>query len=294
LDMAPLFLAKEAGFFKDEGLDVETVFFSNPGDNNVALAGGSLQFSTNPFTLPYLANNSGVPMRIISSAGGLGVMQVIIQGSFNVSSMTDLAAYVAEKKHKKLKVGTLKGDTLDMILYKSFRDKGMTYNDFDMVWFNDLLAMVQSFQSKQIDILSFIQPYTTDLVVNHGAKLLTDNSAVWGEGTPNCTVDVMDDFLQKYPVTVKAYLRALRRGYQLEIDDPDRAVSLLTKGSYFKVGPDVLLYAFKNQPKKVVLDPNVPGMMMAITDMVSQGYIKQPGSDIVRTALLDEVESGSK
>ena len=34
LDMAPLFVAKEKGYFKEEGLDVETVFFSNPGDNN--------------------------------------------------------------------------------------------------------------------------------------------------------------------------------------------------------------------------------------------------------------------
>src|SRR5688500_14394325 len=65
LDMAPLFIAKEKGFFKEQGLTVETIFFSNPGDNNAALAGGSIQISVNPFTLPYFANNSGLPMRII-------------------------------------------------------------------------------------------------------------------------------------------------------------------------------------------------------------------------------------
>jgi ABC-type nitrate/sulfonate/bicarbonate transport system substrate-binding protein len=158
LDMAPLFVAKEAGYFADEGLDVDTVFFANPGDNNAALTGGSIHFSTNPFTLPFLGENSGVPMRIVSSAGGLGIMQVIVQGSLGISNLDDLVKYVKDHPGKKLKVATLKGDTLEMILYRAFKSKGLSYDDFDMVWFNDLHAMVDSFRSKQTDILSTSNP----------------------------------------------------------------------------------------------------------------------------------------
>jgi ABC-type nitrate/sulfonate/bicarbonate transport system substrate-binding protein len=39
LDMAPLFVGVESGCFEQNGLAVETVFFTNPGDNNAALAG---------------------------------------------------------------------------------------------------------------------------------------------------------------------------------------------------------------------------------------------------------------
>lgn len=274
LDMAPLFVAKEAGYFAEEGLDLETVFFSNPGDNNAALTGGSIQFSTNPFTLPFLAQNSGIPMQIISSAGGLGIIEVVIQGQFGVANLEQLATYVKANPGKKLKVGTLRGDTLDMILIRAFNKHGLTYDDFDMVWFNDLLAMVQSMQTKQIDILSHIKPYTTDLIVNYGAKSLTDNSEVWGLGTPNCTVAVMDDFLEKYPKTVEAYLTALRRGFELIVENPEKAVDLIEGGNYYKVDPEVLLYAFKNQPKVVMLQPNIDGIMTAINDMVEYGYIK--------------------
>lgn len=42
IDMAPLFVAKESGCFNKQGLDVETLFFANPGDNNAALAGGAI------------------------------------------------------------------------------------------------------------------------------------------------------------------------------------------------------------------------------------------------------------
>ena len=75
--MAPLFVGVESGCFVKNGINVETVAFTNPGDNNAALAGGSIDFSTNPFTLPFFAANSGVPIKTISAAGGWGVMQVI-------------------------------------------------------------------------------------------------------------------------------------------------------------------------------------------------------------------------
>jgi ABC-type nitrate/sulfonate/bicarbonate transport system substrate-binding protein len=291
LDMAPLFLAKEAGYFKEEGLDdVQTVFFSNPGDNNAALAGGSLQFSTNPFTLPYFGVNSGIKMQIISGAGGLGIMEVIIQGEFGISDVKQMVAWIKAHPDKKLKIAVLKGDTLEMIVQKMLADNGLTYKDVEMVWFNDLLAMVQSFQTKQVDILSHIKPYTTEMIVKHGAKSLTTNTEVWGEGTPNCTVAVLDDFAAKYPGTCKAYLRAIRKGFQLLVDNPEKATDILIKGNYYKVDKDVLLYAIKNQPKKVILRANQEGIMLAINAMVKGGYIKEPTKNIINTTFLDEIE----
>lgn len=290
LDMAPLFIAKEAGYFKDAGLDVQTVFFSNPGDNNAALAGGSIQFSTNPFTLPYFAANSGIKMRIISGAGGLGIMEVIIQGELGINDIKQLVAWIKANPGKKLKIAVLKGDTLEMIVQKMLADNGLSYDDVEMVWFNDLLSMVQAFQTKQVDILSHIKPYTTEMIVKHGAKSLCTNTDIWGEGTPNCTVDVMQDFIDKYPGTCKAYLEAIQKGFQLMVDDPEKATDLLVKGNYYKVDKEVLLYAIKNQPKKVLLRPNQDGMMLAINAMVKGGYIEQPKENIINTSFLDEIE----
>ena len=289
LDMAPLFVAKEAGFFEDEGLDVDLAFFSNPGDNNAALAGGSVQFNINPFTLPYFGENSGVPMRIISTAGGLEIIQVVMQGQYEVETIKQLAEWVKNNPNQTLKVGTLRGDTLDMILYRSFAEAGLTYDDFEMIWFNDLLAMVESFRTGDIAILSHIKPYTTDLIVNYDEKVLTNNDEVWGKGTPNTTIVVLEDFLAQYPETVRRYLRATYKGFELIVNNPEQAVELLTGGNYYKIDNDVLLYALKNQPKEVLLHPNVDGMMMAIQDMVQQNYIEQPQQNIVKTDILDAV-----
>jgi len=70
LDMAPLFVGVESGCFKQNGLAVETVVFTNPGDNNAALAGSAIDFNINPFTLPFFAASSGVPIKTIAAAGG--------------------------------------------------------------------------------------------------------------------------------------------------------------------------------------------------------------------------------
>lgn len=291
LDMAPLFIAKENGYFKEEGLDLETVFFSNPGDNNTALAGGSIQFSTNPFTLPYFGENGGVPMRIISSAGGLGIIEVVIQGNLNIETIKQFVDWIKSHPDKKIKIAVLKGDTLEMIVQKLLNDNGLSYDDVEMIWFNDLLAMVQAFQTDQVDVLSHIKPYTTDLIVNKGAISLTNNSEIWGYGTPNCTVAVLEDFANKYPGTVKGYLKALSKGFKFIVDNPNKAAEILDVGNYYKVDRKVLVHAFENQPKEVVLKPNKEGMMQAINALVEMGYIKQPQKDIILSSFLEELNS---
>ncbi len=294
LDMAPLFIAKESGYFKDEGLDVETVFFSNPGDNNTALSGGSIQFSINPFTLPYFADNSGVKMRIISNAGGLSILEVIVQGDLNIENIQQLVDWIKSHPGKKLKIAVLKGDTLEMIIQKMLADNNLSYKDVEMVWFNDLLAMVQSFQTRQVDILSHIKPYTTNMIVNYGARSLCTNTDIWGEGTPNCTQNVMEDFMIKYPGTCKAYLKAIQKGWQLMIDDPQKSTHLLVRGNYYKVDSTVLLHAIQSSPSKVMLTPNMNGMRMAINALAKNGYIKTSNSNIVNMRFVDEIEKGVK
>ncbi len=273
LDMAPMFIAQEAWYFQDEWLDIETVFFTNPWDSNAALAWWSLQFNINPFTLPYLWENQGIPMRIISSAGWLWIIQVVIQWDIWINSLDSLVTFVSNHPDQKLKIWTLRWDTLDMIIYRALLEKWLTYDDFEMIWFNDLLAMVQSFQMNQIDILTHIKPYTTDLVKNYNAIVLTDSDKVWGYATPNTTTIALQWFIDNYPETVKAYLRAQQKWFQLLVNDPAMAVDLLVKWNYYRVDKDVLLYALTNQSKEVILQPNVEWMMIAIWDMEDQWYI---------------------
>lgn len=292
LDMAPLFVAKESDCFTKNGLDVETVFFANPGDNNAALAGGAIDFSTNPFTLPFFAANSGVPIQVIAAAGGWGVMEVIAQGELGLKSMEDLKAFAA-KKGKKLKIATLQGDTLELILTREFKKLDINPDDVELVYFNDLLAMVEAFRSGQTDLLSHIKPYTSQMVATKGATVLTTNAQTWSLNTPNTVVSVLKKTLDQKPAVVTNYLKGLMCGAELINKDPEMAVKLLEKGTYFRVGPDVLLSSFKSAPAPISFVPDVEAVQSVVSELSELGYIKGKTSaaDIFKLDIITSLEA---
>lgn len=274
LDMAPLFVAKEAGFFEKYGLEVEPVFFANPGDNNAALAGGAIDLSINPFTLPFFAANSKVPIRVVSAAGGWGVMQVVADGKLGIKSWKDMAASIKKQPAKKLRIGTLQGDTLELILTRSFETSGIAIDDVRMVYFNDLLAMVDAFRSGELDVLSHIKPYTTDLVVKKGAVVLADNATVWSANTPNCVLSTLDKTLKSRPQIVEGYHKAVLDAAELINKEPEKAIALLQKGTYYRVSSDVVLKAFKTAPAPISFVPDVAAVQTVVSDLTKLGYIK--------------------
>lgn len=291
IDMAPLFVAKESGCFAQQGLDVETVFFANPGDNNAALAGGAIDFSTNPFTLPFFAANSGVPIRVISAAGGWGVMEVVSQGKLGFKSMDDLKGYVKAGKPK-LKIATLQGDTLELILKREFARLGLGDKDVELVYFNDLLAMVESFRSGQVDLLSHIKPYTTDMVVSKGATVLTTNAKTYSTTTPNTVVSVLEKTLKDRPQIVQGYLKGLICAAAIINKQPEKATDLLVKGNYYRVPSKVLLSSLKTAPAPVSFTPDVAAIQSVVDELTKLGYVKGTASaaDIFRLDTIKALE----
>lgn len=295
LDMAPLFVGKEAGCFAKEGLDVETVFFANPGDNNAALAGGEIDFSINPFTLPFFAANAGVPIRTIAGAGGWGIMQVIADGKLGIKSIADLKAYIDKNPDKKLRFASLQGDTLELILTRIFNEQKIPMDNVEMVNFDDLLAMVDAFRSGQADVLSHIKPYTTDFIVNKGATLITDNAAVWTQHTPNTVLSVLDKTLTGKPEVVESYLKGALCAADLINKDPEKAVELITKkdSQYYRVSPEVLLSAFKNAPEPISFVVDLDSIQSVVDDLTALGYMKGTikATDIFRLDTIKKLEA---
>lgn len=291
IDLAPLFVAKESGCFAQQGLDVETVFFANPGDNNAALAGGAIDFSTNPFTLPFFAANSGVPIRVISAAGGWGAVEVVAQGKLGFKTIDDIKAYTKSGKPK-LKIATLQGDTLELILKRDFARLSISEKDVELVYFNDLLAMVESFRSGQVDLLSHIKPYTTDMVVSKGAVVLTSNAKTYSTTTPNSVVSVLEKTLKDRPQVVQAYLKGLRCGAAIINKQPEKAADYLTKGNYYRVDPKVLLQSLKTAPAPVSFTPDVAVIQSVVDELTKLGYVKgtTKAADIFRLDTIKALE----
>jgi ABC-type nitrate/sulfonate/bicarbonate transport system substrate-binding protein len=289
LDMAPLFVGVESGCFKHQGLEVDTRFFANPGDNNAALAGGAIDFSTNPFTLPFFAANSGVPIKVISAAGGWGVMEVIADGKLGLDSIDALAEHVKAGKPK-LTAAVLQGDTLELILVAELAKQGMAPDAIEFVYFNDLLAMVEAFRSGNVDILSHIKPYTSQMVASRGATVLTNNASTWSNHTPNTVVSVLDKTLTERPEVVTGYLKGLICAAEIINTEPEKAIDLLEQGNYFRVSREVLKDAFASAPEPISFTPDVAAVQQVVDALVEMQYVR-PGVSAESIFEIDLIKS---
>ncbi|XGV95220.1 MAG: ABC transporter substrate-binding protein [Leptolyngbya sp. BL-A-14] len=292
LDMAPLFVGVESGCFKQNGLAVETVAFTNPGDNNAALAGKAIDFNINPFTLPFFAASSGVPIKTIAAAGGWGIMQVIAKNEYGIKSTKDLANYIKAHPNQKLKIATLKGDTLELILLDAFKKEGIAVDSVEMVYFDDLLAMVDSFKLGKVDMLSHIKPYTTQFVESGKATVVTDNAKIWSPTTPNTVVSVLENTLTTRPAVIESYLKGMQCAAKIINDTPQKAVTLLKGGNYYRVDDKVLLEAFTSQPAPITFTPDLKAVQGVVDEMVSLKYIKAdvPASKIFDISMIKTLE----
>lgn len=282
--MSPLFYAHAQGYFRDEGLNVQLKFMPNPGDAITAVVSGAMDIIHNPFTNAFVAAAQGAPIRIIAGSGAGGIF-VIAQKDAGLRSMTDLAA----AKGKGLKVGTMRLNTFELALYRNLANHGVGYGDYNMVWFNDTLAMAAAFEAKAVDVVTHVEPFAMRLLGPIGGVALASSLDAWGPHGPDCVTNTTVRFLERYPEAVKKYLRAILRADAAIKADMAKAVDVLDAGRYYRVDRPTLTAALPRQlPQVDITKGGDKGMQIAIADMVTLGYLKT-APQIVDTNLLKEV-----
>lgn len=286
--MSPLFYAHATGLFAAEGLKVELKFMPNPGDALTALAGGVQHIVHIPFTNIIVAANNGAPVRIIGGSGAGGIF-LIAQGATGIKSIGDLK----NQKGKKLKVGAMRLNTFELMLYRVLANAGLKYDDFDMVWFNDTLSMASAFEAKAVDLVTHVEPFATRLVDKLGGVPIASNLDTWGKDGPDCVTSARIDFIEKYPEAAKRYLRALLKADAAIKADREKAVDILDKGKYYRVDRDTLRAALPRQlPQVNLTGAGEQGMRVAIADMTTLGYIKQVPANLIDFRFLNEALKG--
>jgi NitT/TauT family transport system substrate-binding protein len=286
--MSPLFYAHATGLFQAEGLKVELKFMPNPGDALTALTGGQQHIVHIPFTNIIVAANNGAPVRIISGSGAGGLF-LIAQQSTGIKSMDDLK----KNRGKNLKVGAMRLNTFELMLYRALQNAGLSYSDFNMVWFNDTLSMASAFEAKAVDLVTHVEPFATRLVDKLDGVAIASNLDTWGKDGPDCVTNARIDFLEKYPEAARRYLRALVKADAAIKADRDKAVDILDKGKYYRVDRDTLRAALPRQmPQVNLIGAGEDGMRVAIKDMTSLGYIKNVPPTLIDFRFLKDALKG--
>jgi NitT/TauT family transport system substrate-binding protein len=282
--MSPLFYAKTVEFFKEEGLDVQMKFMPNPGDALTALNSGVMDIIHNPFTNAFVAAGQGAPVRIIAGSGSGGLF-LLAQKESGIKSMGDLA----KAKGKGLKIGTMRFNTFELTLYRALVKAGVGYSDYNVVWFNDVLAMAAAFEAKQIDLVTHVEPFATRLSDQLGGVSIASNLDAWGPHGPDCVTNTTARYLESKPETIKKYLKAILRADAAIKADVPKAVDVLDSAKLYRVNKAALSAALPRQmPQVDITKGGDKGMEIAVADMVQLGYLKTVPK-IIDTTLLKQV-----
>ncbi len=212
----PLFIARDKGYFKDEGLDVSLTKVEDPKDRFTALAGKQLDGLVTTIDTASQYWKAETPFKIFlgldDSSGGDGII-----AKPEVTSVKDL---------KGKKIGVNVGSVSHYFLDYELQQNGLSDADvtLEKMKQGDVPA---AFASGRIDAGVTWEPHLSK-AVKGGAKLLISSKE-----TPGLIVDVMllrSDVIAAHPEWPKKLVRAWNRSIDYWKANQDDANSIMQKG----------------------------------------------------------------
>ena len=218
MDNAPVHVAYEADFYKQQGLDVELVQFASGTDLIKSLVTGRLDAGVLGFTNALTWASRGADLKIVGGAQQ-GYHSLLARTESGISSVSDL-------KGKSL-ASQKQGSTADIVLDNVvLRDAGLEKTDLTMRYVSPAVA-VQSLVSGAADAAFLFEPYSSIARYTAPVKQIYEIGEVWP--FPCMVVITSGETLDKRPEALRSILEAQKRAIDLLENDPAKAANLITK-----------------------------------------------------------------
>lgn len=200
-------IAKEKGYFEEEGLDVDLQLLTDPSVSTTMVASGEAQFYSISNYQAINLVDKGSEVCLLAPVVNAGNTQVVVAGAnVDIKSAKDL-----EGK----KMGYTDGAGVIVAVKNMCNDLGV---DFDKIELVNLQAsdMLASLQSGQIDLFAAWEPWGIK-AEESGAKILfTGTHSYLPENEGNVdylnfivAIDASKSFVEENPEAAKAYVRAM-------------------------------------------------------------------------------------
>jgi NitT/TauT family transport system substrate-binding protein len=212
--MLPLPVAKERGFFQQEGLNVDFVLM--PAALNIkVLLSGDIQYATT-ITAGVVANIRGVNTRVIMCFVDRVLLDLV--GIPEIGSIPDL-------KGKLLGISS-RGGLHDVTMRRIFAQSGMDPSQATFITVGGQGAMLASLQSKRI-AAGLLNPPHNFLAYREGLK----NLGFAGNFVriPSTGIVTMRETLERSPDQVRRMLRALARARAFAKENKPATVAILKR-----------------------------------------------------------------
>jgi len=207
----PMLVAKQRGYFKDEGLDVTIAAFSGGSKTLEALLGGSSDMVAGAYSNTITMATKGQHLVVVAA-------QVICPGWIFGVSQKHGSDVKSPKDLKGLRIGvSAPGSSTHMAVNYILHKAGLQPSDVSIIGVGQAAGAVAAVRAGQIDALIVNDPSATILTKDGSLRPLENmrtadgNVKVFGSDYPESSVFATREFIDKNPKTVQAVANAIVR-----------------------------------------------------------------------------------
>ncbi|GIH73469.1 sulfonate ABC transporter substrate-binding protein [Sphaerimonospora thailandensis] len=211
-DSAPLQVAIDRGFFKDEGLEVKPEVVAGGAVGVQKLLGGSIDLTLGAYIGTFLAQDKGAgKFKYVADSYGAapGAFVIMVKKDSPIKTVADL-------KGKKIAVNTFQS-VMQLTAEVQMKVAGVaaTPDQFVEKPFPDMPAALEN---GQVDAAAMVEPFIT-VESKAGGRIITDEMTGPTEDLPVAGWFTTEDTANKYPKTMAAFQRALGKAQELVAND---------------------------------------------------------------------------
>jgi NitT/TauT family transport system substrate-binding protein len=215
----PSFIAAEKGFFRREGVELETIYVGNVANTVQQLVAGAFDVASSTFD---------TAVRAIAN-GGNAVMigGMVTKYPYSIMSVSNVTS-AAEMKGKKIILPFPK-DLLTIVWNRWLTEKGIRPEDVEQVYTGATPNRLAALVSGAVQAALLTQPFDFHAGAQGYRKLI--DIGAYGKEYGFLTVLARPQWLRDNPDTARGYLRALAAGVDWLYDPANRneAIEILAK-----------------------------------------------------------------
>jgi NitT/TauT family transport system substrate-binding protein len=217
---APLYVAKEKGYFKEQGLDVE-FYYAAAADIVKNVGVGNVEFGFPNADAVVLAKSQGIPVKVVHTTYQSGLGSVIFKKSKGINSVADL-------KGKKIAVTSL-GSPNYIQLQVMLKSANLSINDVKVEVIGTG-AIVNALVTDQVDAIAFSMLRTIELK-NQGVDVDEIKADKYLPSHGNVLI-AGEKLINSDPEVIKEFTIALNKGIQYIIDGHTKEAVQLSVDKY--------------------------------------------------------------
>lgn len=230
VDAAPLWLAQDGGYFKREGLDVETVVVDSGQMALTRTISGEVDIAISSYMPFFAAKNKGAAdMQLVAGA------TLVKAKSFAIVTVPESPVVTINDLAGKRIAMTAKNTATDLLAKSLMKDHGVGFNEVDWVPvpFPNVAAALQQ---HRIDAALLPEPYLTQAAKIAGATPVVDLNTGSTQSFPLSGYGATRKWVQANPKTLAAFQRAMEKASSAANNDRSKVEPLLVK--YLKIDDD--------------------------------------------------------